>query len=222
MLEDYLARATGEAGVDRVLCIAGAIANPVGCYRDTMQMLESGLFDKYGIRSIGVAGHPEGSPDFPEEDHLKAVAWKNAFAERTGARLHIVTQFVFEAAPVIAWDRRLNALGNRMPIHIGVPGIATIKTLLNYALACGVGNSINFIKRQASNLTRILKLQAPDRLLLDLATYAATDMNCGIEAVHFYPLGGLKKTSIYANAIAEGRLHLDASGDGFTVEADLG
>ncbi len=221
MLEDYLARVTGEAGVDRVLCIAGAVDKPVGIFADSMQMLETGLFDKHGIRTIGVAGHPEGSPDFSEEAHLKAVAWKNAFAERTGANLHIVTQFVFEAAPVIAWDKRLNAAGNAMPIHIGVPGIATVKTLLNYAMACGVGNSINFIKRQASNITRLLKPTAPDRLLVDLATYAATDPACNIKGVHFYPLGGLRKTALYANCISGGHFAMNNAGNSITIEADL-
>ncbi|MBI1384352.1 MAG: metFprotein [Rhizobiales bacterium] len=219
MLEDYLKRVSGEAGVDRVLCIGGAVAKPLGEYSDSMQMLGTGLFDKYGIKTIGVAGHPEGSPDFPEEEHLKAIAWKNAFAERTGAHLHIVTQFVFEAEPVIAWDKRLNASGNKMPIHIGVPGIATVKTLLNYAIACGVGNSINFIRRQAANVTRLLRPQAPDKLLLDLATYAATDPGCNVKGMHYYPLGGLRKTAIYARCVADGRFKMEK--DGFTVDADL-
>ena len=61
------------------------------------------------------------------------------FAERSGAELYVVTQFCFEAEPVIAWDRRIQAEGNRLPIYIGVPGLATIKTLLAHAKACGIG-----------------------------------------------------------------------------------
>lgn len=219
MLDDYLSAVTGEAGVDQVLCIAGAVKEPLGPYGDSMQMLETGAFDKHGIRTIGVAGHPEGSPDFSEEAHQAAVKWKNAFAERTGANMQIVTQFLFEVGPVIAWDKHLNASGNRLPIVIGVPGIASIKTLLNYAVACGVGNSINFIKRQASNVTKLLMPQAPDKLLIDLANYAANDPSSNVKGVHFYPLGGLKKTAEYARAVADGRFTFNKTCDGFAVEA---
>ena len=60
---DYVQRVVGEAGVDWVLCIAGAVDKPVGDFTDSMQLLDTGLFDKYGIRRIALAGHPEGSPD---------------------------------------------------------------------------------------------------------------------------------------------------------------
>ncbi len=219
MLEDYLARAAGEAGVNHVLAIAGAVSAPLGPYADSMQMLETGLFDKHGIARIGVAGHPEGSPDMSDRAIAEALAWKNGFAQRTDAAMHIVTQFCFEAEPIIAWDRRLNAEGNRLPIRIGVPGIAKLQTLVKYAMACGIGNSINFIKRQASNVTKLLTQQEPDRLVRDLARYAATDSACGIEGVHMYPLGGLKKSADWGYAVTDGAFSLNR--DGFKVDADL-
>lgn len=57
-LDDSLARLTGEANVNQVLTIGGAVAKPVGEFSDTMQLLGTGLFDKHGIRNIGVAGIP--------------------------------------------------------------------------------------------------------------------------------------------------------------------
>lgn len=218
MLDDYLSAVAGEAGVDRVLCIAGAVKEPLGPYSDSMELLATGAFDKHGVKTIGVAGHPEGSPDFSDEAHLAAVKWKNDFAERTGANMHLVTQFLFEVGPVIAWDKHLNAAGNKLPIVIGVPGIASIKTLLNYAVACGVGNSINFIKRQASNVTKLLMPQAPDKLLIDLATYSANDPTSNVKGVHLYPLGGLKKTAEYARAVTGGMFTFNKTCDGFSVE----
>ena len=219
MLEDYLARVTGEAGVDHVLTIAGAVSSPLGPYSDSMQMLETGLFDRHGVKRIGVAGHPEGSPDMSDEAIAEALAWKNGLAERSDAAMHIVTQFCFEAEPIIAWDRRLNAEGNRLPIRIGVPGIAKLQTLVKYAMACGIGNSINFIKKQAANVTKLLTQQEPDRLVRDLARYAATDPACGIKGVHMYPLGGLKKSADWGYAVADGAFALNK--DGFKVDADV-
>ena len=217
--EDYLSRAAGEAGVRHVLAIAGAVDKPVGPYSDSTKLLETGLFDKHGITRIGVAGHPEGSPDMSDEAIAEALKWKNGFAERTDAHVHIVTQFCFEAEPIIAWDRRLNAEGNKLPIWIGAPGLARVKTLLNYAMACGIGNSIQFIKKQAAQVTRLLTTQAPDRLVRDLATYAAEDPKCGLAGVHMYPLGGLKKTALWGYGVTDGNFKID--GDGFRVTVDL-
>ena len=218
--KDYLDRAVSEAGVDHVLTIAGALKAPLGPYSDSMALLETGLFDKFGVKQIGVAGHPEGSPDMSDEAIAKAVTWKNEFANRSDAAFHILTQFCFEAQPIIDWDRKLNAEGNKLPIHIGAPGIAKISTLLNYAMACGIGNSMQFIKKQAKNVTKLMKVQAPDALISDLATYQSEDANCGIAGVHMYPLGGLRKTAAWSYAVADGKITSQKTG--FDVTAQLG
>ncbi len=218
--EDCLDRAASEAGVNRVLTIAGALDKPVGPYSDSMQLLETGMFDRFGIKTIGVAGHPEGCPEMSDEMILDALRWKNGFAERTDASLHLVTQFCFEAEPIVAWDKMLNGEGNRLPIRVGVPGIAKLSILLKYAVACGVGNSIRFLKKRASDLKFMLSAQAPDRLVRDLAAYADSDPDCGIEGVHMYPLGGLKKTAVWSYGVCEGGIALKQGG-GFDVLPEM-
>ncbi len=220
-LDENLAQLVGEAGVDEVLVIGGAVDRPVGDFSDSMQILDTGLLDKHGIRRVGVAGHPEGSPDISDAGVRDALKWKNAFAERTGADLYIVTQFCFEAAPIIAWDKAIQAEGNKLPIRIGIPGLATIKTLLNYAKACGVGQSMNFLKRQARNVTKLLTVSTPDKLLVDLARYRAEDPACGVTGVHMYPLGGIKKTAKWSYAVADGQFDMSKAGDSFQVNIDI-
>ena len=221
-LDDKLARLAGEAGLEQVLVIAGAVDRPVGDFSDTMQLLETGLFDKHGIRRFGVAGHPEGSPDISDRAISEALAWKNEFAERSGAELYVLTQFCFEAGPVIAWDRRIRAQGNRLPIHIGVPGLATIKTLLAHARACGIGPSMKFLTRQARNLTKLMTVSTPDRLVTDLAAYKASDPGCGIVGAHLYPLGGLRRSAKWSYAVTEGVFTMNRDETGFAVDIDLG
>lgn len=216
-VESSLARLRGEAGVDRILLIAGAVPTPVGTFSDTMQVLETGLLDKYGIRQIGLAGHPEGSPDISDEGIRKALAWKNAFRQRTDAKLYLVTQFCFEAAPIIAWDKRIRAEGNRLPIHVGIPGLATIKTLIGHAKACGIGASMTFLTRHAMNVAKLLTVSAPDSLVADLAAYRASDPHCGIEGVHMYPLGGLRKSAEWSYAVVDGRIRMGDGNAGFEV-----
>ncbi len=218
--DDCLQQIVGEAGIDWVLCIAGAVDQPVGQYTNSMELLDSGLFDKHGIKRIGLAGHPEGSPDMTDESIMAAVKWKNRFSERSDAEMYLVTQFAFEAEPVIAWDRMLRAEGNQLPIHIGIPGLATLKTLLMHARACGIGNSIQFLIKQTRNVSRLMKVNAPDKLVVDLANYQANDPESGITGVHIYPLGGLRRSAKWSYAVANGDFTLNNKG-GFRVNVDL-
>ena len=124
-----LQRFREEADGIQVLVLAGSSNHPIGEFDNSMQLLETGLFDKMGITRIGVAGHPEGNPDIPRPAVEDALRWKNSFANRTDADMYIVTQFCFEAKAVIEWERRLIELGNALPVHIGIPGVATLGTL---------------------------------------------------------------------------------------------
>ena len=220
-LEDRVKAMTAEAGVHDVLVIGGGLEKQAGEFSSTMEVLETGFFDKYGVTDIGVAGHPEGSPDIAPAALAEALAWKNAFAERSDASFYIATQFCFEAAPIIAWDKAMQAAGNRLPIHIGVPGLATIKTLINHAKACGVGPSMRFLTRQARNVAKLMTVNAPDKLLLDLARYKALDPDCGIARLHIYPLGGLKRSAAWTYAVADGDFEINPKGNGFKVTREI-
>ena len=194
-LEDLLARLSGEAGVDQVLLIGGDFDPARGPFESTMGILETGLMDRFGIRRIGVAGHPEGNRAIGEAGLGDALAWKNAYARRSDAELYIVTQFAFDAHPVIEWERRIRRAGNRLPIHVGVPGPASVGTLLGYARTCGIGASVRVLSRRAGGLARLALQETPDRMLAELARYRATERGCGIVRAHVFPFGGLARTS---------------------------
>ena len=106
-----------RAKVDEVLVIGGGVDNPVGDFSDSMQILDTGLLQDNGIARIGVSGHPEGSPDINDDVLASALEWKNEFARKEGLDLYIETQFCFEAAPVVAWEKRIRASGNDLPIR---------------------------------------------------------------------------------------------------------
>ena len=221
MLENSLNRLCGEVGIEEVLCIAGAISKPIGDFANTMELLETDLFTKYGIKKIGVAGHPEGSPDIAEKDITYALDWKNRFQSTTDAQLYIVSQFCFDTDKIIQWDQKIRKTGNTLPIVIGVPGVASLKTLIAYANACGVGQSINFLKNQARNITKLLQTSTPDEQILKLAEYRATDPSCGIEGIHIYPLGGLSKSAQWAYEVMDGHFKLGENGKGFNLDVKL-
>jgi methylenetetrahydrofolate reductase (NADPH) len=216
-LEENLKQLQAETNVREALLIGGGVTHPVGEFDSTIQVLQTDLLQKYGIRKVGVAGHPEGSPDIPPAEVTRALLEKNAWAKQNDVEMYITTQFVFEAAPVIEWDKRIRAEGNELPIHIGIPGLATIKTLLRHAQACGVGPSMRFLTRQAANIARLMTTQAPDQLVRDLASYQANDPECGINLVHLYPLGGLEKSVAWMYAVQNGEFELKPKG-GFDVK----
>lgn len=217
-LEDYLQRVTGDAGVDEVLVIGGGIDLPCGAFSGTKAMLETGLFERYGIRKIGLAGHPEGQRDLAAPGAATTLEQKLTYARQTAAEVRLVTQFLFEAAPLLLWEHAIRAQGNDLPIHVGVPGPATVKSLLGYARLCGVGNSVRLLTRQAGNLFKLASLSYPDALITALAHHRAGDPDCGIERLHFYPFGGLARTARWIEAVREGAFAVHDDGMGFTVD----
>lgn len=196
-LAERIARYRGEAGVRQALLLAGGVAQPAGAYDNAMQLLDSGLFD--GFERLHVAGHPEGNRDIDPDGSDRAVTaalrWKHAFAQRSDARMAIVTQFCFEAEPVIAWADRLAAEGIDLPIHIGVAGPTRLQTLLRFAIACGVGPSLRVLQKRALDVTKLLLPFEPDDFLNALARHRAAHPGFGITSVHLFPLGGIAPTA---------------------------
>ncbi|GIR40748.1 MAG: hypothetical protein CM15mP51_15280 [Porticoccaceae bacterium] len=80
--------------------------------------MRTGLFDKYGFNRIGVAGHPEGSPDITPKECEQAIREKNEFNQHTDADLYLATQFLFEAKPLFQWEKTIRDQGNKLPIHV--------------------------------------------------------------------------------------------------------
>jgi methylenetetrahydrofolate reductase (NADPH) len=198
-LADWIARYQGEAGVKQALLLAGGVARPAGDFDSSMQLMESGLFD--GFERLHVAGHPEGNrdidPDGSDRAVMKALRWKQAFSERSDAEMAIATQFCFDSAPVIAWADRLAAEGITLPIHIGVAGPAKLQTLIKFAIACGVGPSLKVLQKRAKDVTKLLLPFEPDAFVADIAAHKAAHPDFGIEAVHFFPLGGIKTNATW-------------------------
>jgi methylenetetrahydrofolate reductase (NADPH) len=219
-LDAFLGKLTDRAGVDQVLAIGGGLDQPQGPFESSLALLETGLLERHGIRTIGVAGHPEGEPVLRLPGVTTTHAQKVAYARRSPAALRLVTQFVFEPGPVLAWERAIRSHG--LPVHVGVPGPATLKTLLAYARMCGIGNSMRVLTRQAGNLLRLARLSYPDALITALAAHRAADPTSRIERLHLYPFGGLARTARWLEGIRAGAFTLHDDGLGFTVDPEYG
>jgi len=58
--ESFVQRAAAEAGVERCFVIAGDPSTPVGPFSDSAALIDTGVFERAGMKVIGVGGHPEG------------------------------------------------------------------------------------------------------------------------------------------------------------------
>lgn len=201
-LADWIARYQGEAGVRQGLLLAGGVKTPVGAFDSSMQLLETGLFDKAGFDRLHVAGHPEGNrdidPDGGSENVEKALAWKQAFSDRTDADMAIVTQFAFDAGPIVEWANAVKASGVDLPIHIGIAGPAKLQTLIKFAIACGVGPSLSVLQKRAMDVTKLLLPYEPTDVITALSAHKDLHPAFNIHQVHFFPLGGIKACAQWA------------------------
>jgi methylenetetrahydrofolate reductase (NADH) len=192
-LANFLKRLGAEAAVDRMLLIGGDVLEPVGSFASSLDIIRTGLLQENGIRSVGVAGHPEGHPLIQQFALWEALKEKVELARAAGLELSIVTQFCFEAGPILDWLKMARASGINVPVRVGVAGPAGIATLLKFAVRCGIGNSLRALSNRPTAFGRLLTDNAPDELVRALAG-PLTQTPGPLPGLHFFPFGGVAKT----------------------------
>ena len=173
VLKDYIKRCK-DCGVKQALVIGGS-AQPVGDFHCSLQLLETGLFE--GFR-IGIAGHPDGSPDISDSDLEKAMKDKKPYAD------YIVTQWLMEPDPIIKFVSK-----QTIPVHVGITGPMKISTLLKFANTVGAKNSINFIKSNLGKTFDLLRPKDPNDLIKKVKSVTSN--------FHIYTFGSLKETNTW-------------------------
>ena len=198
MLRNWISMYQNEAGVDEALLLAGGSKEPVGDFNSSIQLIESGLFDKAGFKRLHIAGHPEGSIDIDPSGGMQnvseALSWKQEFSKRTDASMGIATQFCFDADVVKKWSDNIKENGIDIPIHIGIAGPAKLQTLLKFSIECGIGASMKVLTKRAKDITKLLLPYKPTQILNKLAEYKSKEPEFNIEQVHFFPIGGIEQT----------------------------
>jgi methylenetetrahydrofolate reductase (NADPH) len=193
-LEEFLAALQAAAAPEDVFVVGGDPAAPLGPFEDSLSLIRSGVLGGYGIRNVGISGYPEGHPDIDSSRLWDALEDKYAALQELGVGSAIITQFGFDADPVLDWLAELRRRGIHAPVRIGVPGPAGVKRLLNYARRFGVASSAGIVHKYGFSLTNLLGTAGPDKFVAELA--ARLDKSAhGQVLVHFYTFGGLKATA---------------------------
>ncbi len=188
-LDSTLSRLVGEAGVERVLILGGDRDQPVGAFDAGIQLIETGLLQQHGVKRIALPCHPEGHPRVPDAVIWPALGEKLEAAAKAGLETYLVSQFAFDAAPFVAYARRLRQAGITAPLRVGVAGPAKRSTLIRFAMTCGVGASLRALKERQELARNVLAGETPEALLVDLAHAQALEPSLGIESVHFFTFG---------------------------------
>jgi methylenetetrahydrofolate reductase (NADPH) len=195
-LDDFVARLRGEADVKRVLVIAGDV-DQAGPYADALDVIRRGGLREAGIEGIGITGYPEGHVRIAQDKIDAALQAKLGAAADAGLSVHIVSQFAFDAAPILAWLKRIRAQGVAVPVQVGMAGPTSLTALLRYAKRCGVNASMRGMASGAA--ASLIGNVGPEKIVEDLAANAA---GLGPIEPHYFSFGGVADTARYAHDMA--------------------
>jgi methylenetetrahydrofolate reductase (NADPH) len=193
-LRDFLAALERDVGTDHAFVVAGDPPAPMGPYPDALSLIRSGMLAAHGIKRVGISGYPEGHADIGNDKLWQATRDKRDLLLQDGHDFAIVTQFGFNAGPMLDWVEQVRAAGIDATIRLGVPGPASVKRLLGFAARCGVAASASVMAKYGLSVTRLLSTAGPDRLIEELSERFDPALH-GDVRLHFYPFGGLRATA---------------------------
>ena len=203
-LEDWV-KEYSSLGVDQSLLLAGNGKTPKGELFNSIQLLETGVFEKHAFKKIQIAGHPEGNKDIDKdgsfEKTINALKAKQKFGQNTKLQIGITTQFCFDPQPVIQWLEVLESEQIDLPISLGLAGPTRLQSLIKYAIMCGVGPSISVLKKRAKDLTKLLLPFEPTEMIDALNSSKKNKLFKNVHSLHFFPLGGIEASAAFAKNI---------------------
>jgi methylenetetrahydrofolate reductase (NADPH) len=215
MLERVLDALVRGGDVQEMLLLSGDRPDPAGPYSRVEEVLSTGVLNKFGLKRVSFAGHPEGHPRVPVEEIRRAERAKAFQAAHAGLDVSLMTQFFFEADPFVQWARELRAAGVQARIVAGLVGPTKLATLFKFALRCGAGPSIRALGARPTAFTKLLGDHGPQNVLHSLAE----DLSAGaidFDGVHMFGFGGYLRTCQWLHRVATGEFVLNVSG-GFDV-----
>jgi methylenetetrahydrofolate reductase (NADPH) len=197
-LDALLARLVREAGVDRALVLGGDRDTPAGAFDSALKLIETGLFERHGIRRLSISAYPEGHPRISDGELDRARTDKLLQAEARGLSMDLVSQFCFDAAPIVAFAERLQSEGCKARLRVGIAGPADRATLIKYAMICGVGPSLRALKERQALTRSLLSGETPERLLSELSEARRQKPDLPISGIHFFTFSSLAESVTWA------------------------
>ena len=195
--KEFLAKASKEHGVHRVLLLGGDEPKAKGPFVDSIQILEEGLLAECGVRENGIAGYPEGHPRIPLNALEKALERKLELAKKQSIGVYLVTQFSFAPQRVVDYCTTLSRMHPDLPIYVGIAGPTDPAALLRYAQRCGVSTSLRALRTLGTGIAQLVTNTDPRDQLVSIARYTFKREPSNVVGVHIYSFGGAVRTATW-------------------------
>jgi len=178
-----------EAGIRDVFVVGGDGAAPSGPFRSAFELLTAMARSGRPMPTVGVGAYPERHPFLDYQVLFEALRAKQDFAS------FMVTQICFDAATIVGWLAAIRRRGIHLPVHIGVPGAVKRRNLLEISLRVGVGDSVRYLTKHGSIVTRLMRRGGyrPDALVAGVAPFVG-DPSLRIAGFHVNTFNQLEGT----------------------------
>jgi methylenetetrahydrofolate reductase (NADPH) len=186
-LEAVMARARTAAITEAF--VVGGDATDHGEFVDGGALLQAMEEIGHPFDRIGVAGYPEGHAFIPDQTLQAALDAKTRLATS------VTTQMCFDDGAIRSWLEAERGRGMRLPVYLGIPGVAAIRRLLRIATRIGVGDSARFLSSNTGLLGRLVRPggYAPDGLLLALVDVCG-DPSADVAGFHIFTFNQVQTT----------------------------
>ncbi len=187
-----------DDAIESIFVVAGDTPTP-GRYPGSIQFLDELLDTDHSLGAIGIAAYPDGHP-FLERGQLdEALLQKQEVIHRAGIRSWCSTQMCFNTTTIANWTTATRASGLTMPIHLGLPGVVDRARLLAMGSRLGIGDSLSYLKKNRTALTKLLAARAynPNQLLIPLS---ATLRNNHVTGLHVFTFNQVHATEMWRRA----------------------
>jgi methylenetetrahydrofolate reductase (NADPH) len=182
-------------GVEDVFVVAGDSPEPAGRYESGLALLRELADLGQPFPRIGIPGYPEGHPFISDEDTVRAMEEKAPYAD------YIVSQICYDPATIERWIAAVRARGITLPIHLGIPGVVDAARLLRISLRIGIGDSVRYLRKQRSVVTRLVTGYTPNDLVMGLAD-VVTNPADGVPGWHLCTFNEIQKTEAWRTKVA--------------------
>ncbi|MET1232787.1 MAG: methylenetetrahydrofolate reductase [Candidatus Limnocylindrales bacterium] len=185
------------AAIDRAFVVGGDAEQP-GEYLDGLSLLRAMAEVGHGLTDIGVPGYPEGHTTIPEPALHQALADKQPFVQ------YMTTQMCFDPGAIAAWLTGRRVAGIKLPVWIGLPGVAELHRLMIISARIGVADTKRFLAKNTRLVGRLVRPggYSPHGLLEGLAP-ALVDPTADIRGLHIYTFNQVETTEEWRQRYVE-------------------
>jgi methylenetetrahydrofolate reductase (NADPH) len=180
-------------GIQELFIIGGDTFPPKGPYANSLELVQAIRTVNNYIR-LGVAAYPEGHPYVSNEGLLEDLKRKQPYVQ------FISTQLCFDANTIRKWLEQTRSAGVTLPVQIGIAGVIDIIKLTQIATRIGVGDSLRYLTKNASQVFKLMTGYKPDEVVQGLEPLY-DDPFYNITGFHVYTFNQVEKTERWRQEI---------------------